>query len=36
MYNDLFYVDQIRYKTSHVQTGSQNDFPSAEEHEPTS
>jgi hypothetical protein len=34
MYNDPSYVDRIIYKTSHVQTGSQNDFPTAEEHEP--
>jgi hypothetical protein len=34
MYSDLFCVDRIKYKTSHVQRGFQNGFPTSEEREP--
>ena len=34
MYSDLFCVDRIKYKTSHVQRGFRNGFPTSEEHEP--
>jgi hypothetical protein len=34
MCSDLFCAVQIKYKTSHVQTGFQNGFPTSEEHEP--